>query len=194
MKCCNSLFERQWGLYSRFQKTAEVQIAGDRNPNQTSLSREFAFLGLHGPSSGRARWKCRQDAPPGTSQLRFFPGGPQYSQAGLAQESGRAGELCFEKAWKKNPKQAARVAARGRVPRGFYTPLPQDLMSTRAALQNLGSSGSPALSVWWMSAREGSKGTLGNVDRWKLGNSLQVPFIFLQPDIFYQNWRVTDTH
>lgn len=62
-------------VYMQVSTKAEGQVTSDRNPNQMSLSKEFAFLGLHDQNSGRARRRYHGNSPAGTSHFHFLRGG-----------------------------------------------------------------------------------------------------------------------
>ena len=61
-------------VFMQVSTKAEGQVASDRNLNQMSLSKEFAFLGLDDQNSGRVRRKHHGNSPPGTSHFHSLPG------------------------------------------------------------------------------------------------------------------------
>ena len=151
----------------KFLQELEDQVTSDRNLNQMSLNKEFAFLGLHDQNSGKARRRYHGNSPPGTSRFHFLLGWVALSdQLHVGRTASTPlrlsmGEFRHERAWKEGTEASGWRSNQRRGPgRVLRAPSPGCTCST-PFLWTVGLFWvtCPGLaSVWQTPAREGSRG------------------------------------
>ena len=174
----------------KFLQELEDQVTSDRNLNQMSLNKEFAFLGLHDQNSGKARRRYHGNSPPGTSRFHFLLGWVALSdQLHVGRTASTPlrlsmGEFRHERAWKEGTEASGWRSNQRRGPgRVLRAPSPGRTCSTQTPPLNGGAflSHLPWLSFCVTDACSRGKQRNG-LRKWITerapGNEFWAPFIF----------------